>query len=327
MKVCILSPHSRPAGGVKVLLDLATGLHAAGHVVKLLFYKFDSIDWYDSAVSCQISQSSFITKRDLAGCDVMINFCDGTAFGPFGGIPQILYLQGFGSQDYSRECINLMYKYTAVVATSRWLAELAASMGHNVTIIPPAIESYFEHAAMPKMDNKRVIGVLYHTATTKNFRLIIKTIQKMGDSAKEFFFVMLASKEPEKEHEEFFKNTAQHKFFVNPKRKAIPRIYSLADVWLCPSLLEGFGLPPLEAMACQTPVVTVPSLGLDDVLVNRSNCVIVNNSAGEMHNATIEVLKDVQLRKELIRNGLRLSKQYTMERFITSFIGVLNSIK
>jgi glycosyltransferase involved in cell wall biosynthesis len=149
----------------------------------------------------------------------------------------------------------------------------------------------------------------------------------MGDDAKDFFFALLAAKEPERDHVEFFKNTVTHKFFISPNRKVIPRIYSLADVWLCPSILEGFGLSPLEAMACQTPVITVPSLGLDDVLVHRNNCMLVNNSADAMHNAVVTVLKDVKLRKELISNGLNLAKQYTMERFIGSFIGVLNSIK
>jgi glycosyltransferase involved in cell wall biosynthesis len=48
----------------------------------------------------------------------------------------------------------------------------------------------------------------------------------------------------------------------------LPALYSAAEVFVYPSLYEGFGLPPLEAMACGTPVVVSNSSSLPEVVAN-----------------------------------------------------------
>lgn len=49
-----------------------------------------------------------------------------------------------------------------------------------------------------------------------------------------------------------------------PPQEDIPKIYARCDVWCCASRLEGFHLPPLEAMACRTPVVSTRVGALED---------------------------------------------------------------
>ena len=46
----------------------------------------------------------------------------------------------------------------------------------------------------------------------------------------------------------------------------LPMLYNCADLFVYPSLYEGFGLPPLEAMACGIPVITSNTSSLPEVI-------------------------------------------------------------
>jgi glycosyltransferase involved in cell wall biosynthesis len=89
--------------------------------------------------------------------------------------------------------------------------------------------------------------------------------------------------------------------------------YKTASAFVFPSLYEGFGLPPLEAMACGTPVVTsnvssLPEVAGDAaVLVNPEN--VFDIAAGIR-----EVLTNASLRAELIERGRRRARQFSWER-------------
>ena len=93
----------------------------------------------------------------------------------------------------------------------------------------------------------------------------------------------------------------------------LPALYSAADLFVFPSLYEGFGLPPLEAMACGTPVVCSNSSSLPEVVGDAAVTVDpydVEALAQAMH----RVLSDANLRDELRAKGLARTAQFTWER-------------
>ncbi len=65
-------------------------------------------------------------------------------------------------------------------------------------------------------------------------------------------------------------------YFQAPAQEKIREIYAMCDVWLCGSRSEGFHLPPLEAMACRTPVVSTRVGGAMDVVEDGVNGWIVD---------------------------------------------------
>src|SRR5207244_7718009 len=78
--------------------------------------------------------------------------------------------------------------------------------------------------------------------------------------------------------------------------------YDTAKVFVFPSLYEGFGLPPLEAMAHGTPVVTSNASSLPEVVGNAA--VLVNpENVFEIMRALHRVLLDQPLRDKLKRQG------------------------
>ncbi len=93
----------------------------------------------------------------------------------------------------------------------------------------------------------------------------------------------------------------------------MPAIYSMAEALLFPSFYEGFGLPPLEAMACGTPVVTSNSASIPEVAGDAA-ILVDPSSAADMAAALETVLGSGSLRQELIDKGLARAKKFSWEK-------------
>jgi glycosyltransferase involved in cell wall biosynthesis len=89
-------------------------------------------------------------------------------------------------------------------------------------------------------------------------------------------------------------------------------LYRHAAVVVQPSLAEGFGIPPLEAMACGAPVVAVDSPALRENLGDAA--LFSAADATSLAGALARVLDDGSYRRRLIENGLRVSSHFTWER-------------
>ncbi|WP_286976322.1 glycosyltransferase family 4 protein [Acetomicrobium sp. UBA5826] len=93
-------------------------------------------------------------------------------------------------------------------------------------------------------------------------------------------------------------------------QEELPFLYSGADVFAFPSLWEGFGLPPLEAMACGTPVVTSNISSLPEV-VGDAAILVDPNSAEEIADAIYQVLIDEHLALSLRSAGFTQATKFT----------------
>jgi glycosyltransferase involved in cell wall biosynthesis len=93
----------------------------------------------------------------------------------------------------------------------------------------------------------------------------------------------------------------------------LPALYNSASVFVYPSFYEGFGLPPLEAMACGTPVITSHTTSLPEVVGDAG--VYVDPFAVEQISVSIDtVLSDTKLRQSLREQGLKRAKIFSWER-------------
>ncbi len=93
----------------------------------------------------------------------------------------------------------------------------------------------------------------------------------------------------------------------------VPALYSLADLLVMPSLYEGFGLPPLEAMACGTPVVASDATSLPEV-VGDAGLLVPPREARALAEAIETVLSDSELRNRMVEGGLARASAFTWER-------------
>lgn len=90
-------------------------------------------------------------------------------------------------------------------------------------------------------------------------------------------------------------------------------LYAGAALYVQPSLAEGFGLPPLEAMACGTPVLCSDAGALPETVGDAARQ-IPPGDAGRWGEAVASLLGDTALRSELVRRGLDRARQFTWER-------------
>ncbi len=90
----------------------------------------------------------------------------------------------------------------------------------------------------------------------------------------------------------------------------LPILYTLADLFVFPSLYEGFGLPPLEAMACGTPVIASDNSSLPEVLGQAALFVPAEDTTA-IADAMARVLGDANLRTRLADLGRAQAARFT----------------
>jgi glycosyltransferase involved in cell wall biosynthesis len=101
--------------------------------------------------------------------------------------------------------------------------------------------------------------------------------------------------------------------------------YDQAKIFVFPSLYEGFGLPPLEAMAHGTPVVTSNTSSIPEVVGNAA--VMVNpENVFDIQRALYRVLLDQNLREKLKSRGVEQAQKFSWEESVSRMLRVYQEV-
>ena len=92
--------------------------------------------------------------------------------------------------------------------------------------------------------------------------------------------------------------------------ETLAAFYRLARAFVFPSLYEGFGLPPLEAMACGSPVVTSNVSSLPEV-AGGAALLVDPYDADAIANGIVQAVTDDALRADLIKRGLERARSFS----------------
>lgn len=90
----------------------------------------------------------------------------------------------------------------------------------------------------------------------------------------------------------------------------LPLWYAAATIFVFPSIYEGFGMPPLEAMSCGTPVVTSNSSSLPEV-VGNAGLMVPPTDADALAEAIMRLLDNEGLRREMRHRGLQQAQSFS----------------
>ena len=99
----------------------------------------------------------------------------------------------------------------------------------------------------------------------------------------------------------------------------LPAIYAQCDVFLYPSLRESFGIPMLEAMSCNVPVITSNTSSMPEIAADAAHIINPLNPE-EITQGLIEILNNDGYRKSLCDKGLERSKQFSWRNMAKEYL-------
>ncbi|MDD5237107.1 MAG: glycosyltransferase, partial [Candidatus Omnitrophica bacterium] len=102
-------------------------------------------------------------------------------------------------------------------------------------------------------------------------------------------------------------------YFPHISHEELVYFYNLASYCCMPSLCEGFGLAPLEAMACKTPVIASQIPALAEIY--QDSCLYFDpQKLDELKKAIMDFSLDKAKRKEFIQKGFATSQKYNWQK-------------
>ena len=189
------------------------------------------------------------------------------------------------------------------------------------------------HEAMRKKYNLPEDYVFYlgNTDPKKNMEGVMRAISHLRKQGKLTFRLLMLDID-----REYLRRVAtrigdleilNHIYFCGYIRnEELPAIYSMAKIFLYPSLRESFGIPILEAMACGVPVITSSTYSMPEVagdaalLVNPSDPV-------DIAAKIIQLLEDKALGENLVKKGLERYKDFSWERNALQTVDLYKTIQ
>jgi len=210
---------------------------------------------------------------------------------------------------------------------------------HKIKVVPNGVPDIYrpvQDISLIKRVKQRygILGdyILYvgNFKPHKNIRCLVKAYDRLSDSLKKRYRLVLCGRRDRfrEEVERYVRGLGLEEgvtFVDFVLDEDLPALYSGAVVFVFPSLYEGFGLPPLEAMACGTPVICSDSTSLPEVVGDAG--VLVDTSRPEpLTEAINRVLVDEGLQSRLSLKGLCWSRQFSVEAVSEKLLEVMKSV-
>lgn len=210
------------------------------------------------------------------------------------------------SEHTRRDVIQLLHLPPERVVTTY------CGVGASFRPLPPAeIQAYRRARGLPE----RFILYLGTLEPRKNLPTLIRAYARLRSAGVGGHTLVLAGA-PGWQHEAISRLLVAHRLgehvrllgYVDPEELAL--CYNAADLFVYPSLYEGFGLPVLEAMACGTPVVSSNAASLPEV-VGEAGLLVDPLDESQLAEAIGRALNDAGLRARLRQAGLERARRFS----------------
>jgi glycosyltransferase involved in cell wall biosynthesis len=202
----------------------------------------------------------------------------------------------------------------------------------RICVVPPGVETHFrplpdgERASLRSTIPRARKYIVLHVSTGHEYKNVAQTVRVVHGLAALGFDVCLlrvgrplASDDAALVDELGIDDRIIDLGIVSDAR--LVQVYNAADVLLFPSHYEGFGWPPLEAMACGTPVVISSAPSLVEVVGNAGLTASATDTRALVA-AVRAILESVPIRRELRAKGIRRAACYSWEATAAAYEGV-----
>lgn len=168
---------------------------------------------------------------------------------------------------------------------------------------------FYSGSVTPRKNLKRVVEAF--KIIQKNFDLDLVITGGVNWKSKEEFKLINQNK--------------RIKMLGHIPEKELVHLYNSAEIYLYPSLYEGFGLPILEAQACGCPVITSNITSMPEV-AGRGALLINPYNADEIANAIRKIMTNKKFKKNLVQEGFKNVKNFSWKKCAKGVLEVCNEI-
>ncbi|MFH1545304.1 MAG: glycosyltransferase family 1 protein [archaeon] len=186
-------------------------------------------------------------------------------------------------------------------------------LGYNKKVFKPMKKSIARKKLRINKDKKIILNV-GSEEPRKNIPLLIDAFDELREQEKKVELIRVG--EERKETRKLIEKKRLTKviaYYNNVPEEKLALLYNSADVFVFPSTYEGFGLPLLEAMACNTPIITTSETSIPEV-VGKSALFLEEKNSIELRELIKEVLNNNKLREKIVRQGKKQVKGFSWEK-------------
>lgn len=188
---------------------------------------------------------------------------------------------------------------------------------------PQPLKKIEEFRQKYKIDFKFILYV-GNSNPHKNLKRLIEAYNSLPRQTKGEYALLLVGV---KRHDinSFLKNTDRIFILEFIPDEDLPTLYSAAEIFVFPSLCEGFGYPPLEAMACGCPVVSSGVSSMPEIL---EDAVLFFNpyDVKDIADKIYKLLSDSLLREKLKEKALKHVEKYKSQKTYIKILGIFNEV-
>jgi glycosyltransferase involved in cell wall biosynthesis len=310
MKITFLCPHLRIAGGVRAILTYADRLTRRGHTVTVVVpgartrwggvragelpawmgdfqpdiqwvrrWKPDALPDADAVVATAWQSAQIVADAAArAGRKFyLVQHYESLYHGP-------------------ADEVDATYRLPLTkIVISTWLRGIMRERfaSDAEVVITPVDPALFHRVDVPRAPRPARVLMLQHEYAWKGVADGLDAIRQVRATGRALCLVGFGVKPPRD-------GESYDEFHANPQQAELRRLYSAADVYLCPSWDEGLGMPSMEAMACGAALVTYDNGGSRDYARDGETALVVPRRDVKALAVALErVLDDTALRTRL----------------------------
>jgi len=303
------------------------------------------VDWFEMTIEehrrepFDVLHAYFLTQAGFVA----------TYAGKYLNIPSVVSMRGndierapFDPSKFSH-VMYALHNAGAVTTNASKLAEKAkAFVDKAIHIIPNGIDTNLfkpldKNVALAETfnlqpSNMRVIGFVGELRKKKGLATLLSAFTRINKTHPASLLIVgeIRQGDDKKYFDEFQNVNPQLRIIVTGyiPHKDLPAYYALMDVFVHPSVRDGMPNAVLEAMACEKAIIATPVGGIQDILQDGKNGVIVNvNEPSMLAEKIIELLDDPKKREALGKNARELiAGKFTPEKELEANLGVYRKL-